>query len=31
MDTAQRGMGLDWNGAKELIAARSKPRAAGPA
>src|ERR1700749_462193 len=30
MDTAQRGMGLDWNGAKELIrralaAARSRP------
>src|SRR5262245_30674872 len=32
MDTAQRGMGLDWNGAKELIrrslaAARSRPGA----
>src|SRR5436305_10549613 len=30
MDTAQRGMGLDWNGAKELIrraleAARRRP------
>src|SRR5919198_5120316 len=30
MDTAQRGMGLDWNGARELIrrsleAARSRP------
>src|ERR1041384_75896 len=32
MDTAQRGMGLDWSGAKELIrraleAARRRPRA----
>ena len=35
MDTAQRGMGLDWNGAKELIrralaAARTSAREAGP-
>ena len=32
MDTAQRGMGLDWTGAQELIRrSLAKPRERGPA